>query len=89
MVLAFPPCTHITNSGARWFEIKRKDGRQQQGIEFFMKFTHLEHIRRVVIENPVGIMSRLWRKPDQIIQPWQYGHGETRLLVYGLREFPH
>ena len=82
MIIAFPPCTHLCVSGARWFEQKRKDGRQQEGIDFFMKFTDLD-CEKVVIENPVGIMSSVWRKPDQIIQPYEYGHPYTKKLVYG------
>lgn len=77
MILAFPPCTHLSSSGARWFEEKRKDGRQQAGIDFFLQFTKT-NCKRVCIENPIGIMSKLYRKPDQIIQPWQFGHGETK-----------
>jgi len=72
MMIAFPPCTHLAVSGAAWFEEKRKDGRQQEGIDFFMKFVYAP-IERIVIENPIGIMNELYRKPDQIIQPWQYG----------------
>ncbi len=71
LVIAFPPCTHLAVSGAKHFEIKRKDGRQQQGIDFFMEFTKLSC--PWAIENPIGIMSKLYRKPDQIIQPWQFG----------------
>ena len=71
MVIAFPPCTHLAVSGAAHFAKKRADGRQQQGIDFFMEFTKLTCA--YAIENPVGIMSKLWRKPDQIIQPWQFG----------------
>ena len=82
MVLAFPPCTHLAVSGARHFEQKRKDGRQQMGIGFFLAFTALEHIPKVAIENPVGIMSSEYRKPDQIIQPYQFGdpHKKTTCL---------
>jgi hypothetical protein len=72
LIIAFPPCTHLASSGAAWFEQKRKDGRQQEGIDFFTLFTNLS-APKVVIENPVGIMSRLYRKPDQIIQPWWFG----------------
>ena len=87
-VIAFPPCTHLASSGARWFEEKRKDGRQQQGINFFLQFTKLEHIPYVSIENPVGIMSSIYRKPDQIIQPWQFGHGETKRTCLWLKGLP-
>ena len=87
MIIAFPPCTHLAVSGARHFEQKRKDGRQQQGIDFFMLFTALD-CPRVAIENPVGIMSSLYRKPDQIIQPWQFGHGETKATCLWLKGLP-
>ena len=87
IILAFPPCTHLASSGARWFHEKRKDGRQQQAIEFFLKFTQLE-CEKVAIENPVGIMSRLYRKPDQYIHPWQFGHGETKKTCLWLKGLP-
>jgi site-specific DNA-cytosine methylase len=72
MVIAFPPCTDLASSGAAWFEQKRKDGRQQASIDFFLLFTKLQ-APKVVIENPVGIMSSKYRKPDQIIQPYLFG----------------
>jgi len=87
MVLAFPPCDHLAVSGARWFEEKRKDGRQQKGIAFFMMFANLD-CPKVAIENPIGIMSTLWRKPDQIVQPWQFGHGETKSTCLWLKGLP-
>jgi hypothetical protein len=87
MIIAFPPCTHLAVSGAAWFEQKRKDGRQQQGIDFFMLFTDVK-CPRVAIENPIGIMSRLWRKPDQIIQPWMFGHPETKATCLWLKGLP-
>jgi hypothetical protein len=86
MVIAFPECTHLCSSGARHFAAKRADGRQQQGIDFFMQFTRLKC--KWAIENPVGIMSTLYRKPDQIIQPWQYGHGETKATCLWLNGLP-
>jgi hypothetical protein len=86
MVIAFPPCTHLASSGARWFEQKRKDGRQQQGIDFFMQFTKPDCLW--AIENPIGIMSTIYRKPDQIIQPWQFGHGETKATCLWLNKIP-
>jgi len=85
-VIAFPPCTDLASSGARWFEEKRKDGRQQKSIKFFMQFTNLKC--RWAIENPVGIMSTQYRKPDQIIQPWQFGHGETKATCLWLNGLP-
>ena len=87
MVLAFPPCTHLAVSGARYFAEKRKDGRQQAAIDFFMRFVNCD-CPRVAIENPVGIMSTHYRKPDQIIQPWQFGHGETKATCLWLRGLP-
>lgn len=88
MVLAFPPCTHLAVSGAAWFAAKRADGRQQQGVDFFMAFTRLDHVPRVAIENPVGIMSSLWRKPDQIIQPWQFGDDASKATCLWLKGLP-
>ena len=87
MILAFPPCTHLAVSGARYFEQKRKDGRQQAAIDFFMRFANSD-CPRIAIENPVGIMSTVWRKPDQIIQPWQFGHGETKKTCLWLKGLP-
>ena len=87
MILAFPPCTHLAVSGARYFEQKRKDGRQQAAIDFFMRFANADR-PKIAIENPVGIMSSVWRKPDQIIQPWQFGHGETKKTCLWLKGIP-
>lgn len=82
MVLAFPPCTHLAVSGARHFKEKERNGQQQMGIGFFLAFTALDHVEKVAIENPVGIMSSLYRKPDQIIQPYEFGdpHKKTTCL---------
>lgn len=85
IVIAFPPCTDLCVSGARWFAAKQADGRQQASVEFFLEFTRLEHVSRVAIENPVGIMSRLYRKPDQIIQPWQFGDPHTKATCLWLK----
>lgn len=82
--IGFPPCDHLAVSGARWFEEKRKDGRQQAGIDFFLKMSELYD----AIENPIGIMSTIYRKPDQIIQPWQFGHGETKSTCLWLKGLP-
>lgn len=86
MVLAFPPCTDLAVSGARWFKEKQADGRQQRSIDFFLEFTRLNC--KWAIENPVGIMSTHYRKPDQIIQPWQFGHGETKATCLWLNKLP-
>lgn len=87
MIIAFPPCTHLAISGARYFPEKRRDGRQQSAIDFFMKFASAE-CPKIAIENPVGIMSTYYRKPDQIIQPWQFGHGETKKTCLWLKGLP-
>ena len=87
-IIAFPPCTHLAVSGARWFAEKRADGRQQAAIDFFLRLADANKCGRIAIENPVGIMSTVWRKPDQIIQPWQYGHGETKATCLWLRGLP-
>lgn len=86
LIIAHPPCTDLSVSGARWFEEKRKDGRQQKSVEFFMKFTELKC--KWAIENPIGVMSNLYRKPDQIIQPWMFGHGETKATCLWLQGLP-
>ena len=85
-VIAFPPCTHLAVSGARYFAEKRADGRQQEGVDFFLQFTKSK--KPWAIENPVGIMSSHFRKPDQIIQPWQFGHGETKATCLWLNGLP-
>jgi hypothetical protein len=88
MIIAFPPCSHIASSGAKWFKEKIADGRQQQGIDFFMQFVNCK-CNRVAIENPIGIMSTIYRKPNQIIQPWQFGHGETKATCLWLKNLPN
>lgn len=72
LLICHPPCTDLAVSGARWFKEKQADGRQQRSIEFFLKFTTAK-CQHIAIENPIGIMSTYYRKPDQIIQPWQFG----------------
>lgn len=87
MIIAFPPCTHLAGSGARWFPQKRKDGRQKQGIDFFMEFANCS-CDKVAIDNPVGIMSTEYRKPDQIIQPWQFGDSYSKKTCLWLNGLP-
>jgi site-specific DNA-cytosine methylase len=87
MLIGFPPCTHLASSGARWFKEKQSDGRQQEGIDFFMLLVN-SGIPKIALENPVGIMSSRYRKPDQIIQPWQFGHGETKATCLWLTGLP-
>ena len=88
LMIAHPPCTHLAVSGARHFAEKRADGRQQEAIDFFLALARAQ-IPRIAIENPVCIMSSVWRKPDQTIQPWQYGHGETKATCLWLKNLPH
>ena len=87
MLIAFPPCTHLAVSGAKHFEQKRKDGRQQQGIDFFMQMVNAP-IDKISIENPVGIMSSIHQKPSQIIQPWQFGHEAQKTTCLWLKGLP-
>lgn len=87
MIIAFPPCTHLAVSGAAWFEQKRKDGRQQEAIDFFMMFANAD-CERIAIENPVGIMSRIYKKPSQIVQPYEYGHMEQKRTCLWLKGLP-
>ena len=87
LLIAHPPCTDLAVSGARWFPEKQKDGRQQKSIVFFMQMA-LAWVPRVCIENPIGIMSSAWRKPDQIIQPYEYGHPESKKTCLWLNGLP-
>lgn len=72
MLIAFPPCTHLAVSGARHFAKKQADGRQQEAVDFFLRFVNAD-CPRIAVENPVGIMSSKYRKPNQIIQPYMFG----------------
>lgn len=87
LIIAHPPCTDLAVSGARWFKQKQKDGRQKRSIEFFMEFTKCD-CERVAIENPICIMSTIWRKPDQIIQPYQFGHHARKSTCLWLKGLP-
>ena len=89
LMIGHPPCTHLSVSGSRHFADKKLDGRQQAAVSFFMRLIRQSaHIPMVAIENPVCIMSSLYRKPDQIIHPWQYGHGETKATCLWLKGLP-
>jgi len=87
ILVAFPPCEHCCVSGARWFKEKRADGRQQAAIQFVRDLMDAP-IPRIAIENPIGILSTVIRKPDQIIQPWMFGHGETKATCLWLKNLP-
>ena len=87
LMVAHPPCTDLAVSGAAWFAKKRADGSQQKSIEFFMALANA-NIPKICIENPVGIMSTLWRKPSQIVQPWMFGHPESKATCLWLKGIP-
>ena len=87
MMIAHPPCNDLAVSGARWFKEKQADGRQQRSIKFFMALINAP-IEKIAVENPISIMSTRYRKPDQIIQPWQFGHGETKSTCLWLKNLP-
>lgn len=84
LIIAHPPCTDLAISGARWFPEKQKDFRQQKAIVLFMQMM-LANADKIAVENPIGIMSTCYRKPDQIIQPWQFGHGEQKATCLWLK----
>jgi site-specific DNA-cytosine methylase len=87
LMIAHPPCTHLAVSGARHFAAKKADGRQQAAMAFVWRLLSLD-IPRIALENPVSIISTEFRKPDQIIHPWQFGHGETKATCLWLRGLP-
>jgi site-specific DNA-cytosine methylase len=87
LMIAHPPCTHLASSGAKHFAQKIADGRQQQGVDFFMRLAEA-NIPKIAIENPVGVMSTKWRKPDQIIQPWQFGDEAQKSTCLWLKNLP-
>lgn len=85
LMIAHPPCTHLAVSGARWFKDKRKE--QKEALMFVQKLLDAP-IPRIALENPISIISSKIRKPDQIIQPWQFGHGETKATCLWLKSLP-
>lgn len=85
LMIAHPPCTHLAVSGARWFKDKKEE--QKSAIAFFMWLVNAP-VKKKCIENPISIMSTVYRKPDQIIQPWQFGHGETKATCLWLEGLP-
>jgi hypothetical protein len=84
-MIAHPPCTHLAVSGARWFHLKQAE--QAEALEF-VRFLLDVPIPRIALENPVSIISSRIRKPDQVIQPWQFGHGETKATCLWLKNLP-
>lgn len=87
LIIAFPPCTHLATSGSRWFKEKRKDGRQLEGYKFFMEFLNCS-CEKLAVENPIGVMSKLYRKPDQIVHPWMFGDEFSKATCLWLRNLP-
>lgn len=87
LMIAHPPCTHLCVSGARWWKEKQEDGRQQKAIEFFIKFMDAP-IDKIAVENPVGILSSKYRKPDQYIQPFWFGDKVQKKTGLWLKNLP-
>jgi len=87
MIIGFPPCTHLAVSGAHLFKQKQADGRQQKAIEFFMAIANAD-CKYIAIENPVGIMSTKWRKPNQIFHPYMFGHPHSKKTCLWLKNLP-
>ena len=85
LMIAHPPCTHIAVSGARWFVEKRRE--QEESLDF-VKYLLNAPIRHICIENPISIISTRIRRPDQVIQPWQFGHGESKAICLWLKNLP-
>ena len=85
LLIAHPPCTHLAVSGSRWFAAKRKE--QEEALDFIARLM-VANAERICIENPVSIISTRIRKPDQIVQPWQFGHGETKATCLWLKNLP-
>jgi site-specific DNA-cytosine methylase len=87
LIIAHPPCTHLAVSGARHFAAKKADGRQDAALDF-VRMILAANAECIALENPVSIISSAIRKPDQIIQPWQFGHGETKATCLWLKNLP-
>jgi hypothetical protein len=85
LMVAHPPCTHLAVSGARWFKEKRDE--QQAALDFFARLL-MAPIPRIAVENPISVASSWLRKPDQVIHPWQFGHGETKATALWLKNLP-
>ena len=86
LMIAHPPCTHLAVSGARWFKDKKIE---QAAALSFVRLLLAAPINRIALENPISVISSHIRKPDQIIQPWQFGHGETKATCLWLKGLPH
>lgn len=86
-MIAFPPCTHLAKSGARWFKKKKKAGLQKKAIDFFMSLV-MADIQFIAIENPIGVMSTEYRKPDQIVNPYDFGDPAQKPTCLWLKNLP-
>ena len=94
MIIAFPPCTYLTVTGNRWFNeekygetARRRKENRIKAIQFFMEFANAD-CEKIAIENPIGVMSHIWRKPNQIIQPYEFGHRERKATCLWLKGLP-
>lgn len=87
VMVAFPPCTHLATSGARWFPAKRADGRQAEALAFVRRLLAAP-VERVALENPVGVISSAIRRPDQIVQPFMFGDEATKTTCLWLKNLP-
>lgn len=94
LIIAHPPCTYLTVSGNRWFNVERygekaieRERERAEAIKFFMLFANAD-CEKIAIENPIGVMSTVWRKPNQIIQPYQFGHPYTKQTCLWLKGLP-
>lgn len=85
LMIAHPPCTHLAVSGARWFKDKKEE--QEDALEFVRMLLAVP-VKHIALENPISIISSKIRKPEQIIQPWQFGHGETKATCLWLKNLP-
>ena len=95
LVIAHPPCTYLTCTGNRWFDVERYGEKaierarlREEAVDFFLEFTKLDHVPRVAIENPVGVMSTRYRKPDQKVHPWMFGDPIQKGTCWWLKGLP-
>ena len=87
VMIAHPPCTYLTLAANRWWNEPGRPEAAQEAVDFILKLWNMP-IPRVAIENPIGRLSGMWRKPDQIVQPWMFGHGETKATCLWLKNLP-
>lgn len=85
LMIAHPPCTYLTRAGDRWY---RDSLQRAVAVDFVVRLATIPLLPRIAIENPRGALTRLWRRPDQVIQPWMFGHGETKATCLWLKNLP-